>query len=292
MSEQKKIKLKFEDKEIEVGAFATFQEVVDFFQKNFAIDEEKKKNLSLYYFDEDGDQISFQGEKDYKIFIEEEGQIEKVIEGEIGEKPSEEISLEQPNPLKSATIFNKKVPEQGIDLSIKNVDSSYLANSLYSIESLNNAMTFPKKNIKNDEEFLKEINQMQNMVEKTLEEKNKEDEIEKVKKELEEEKKKHEEELKRKEEENQKKYKEALAKKENELKQQLEEMKSKIELKEKEFFNMQSKIEIDNKKKIEEFQKKEIENQKKMEELEENLKKLEEVKKKETENIKNWKKRN
>ena len=264
MSEQRKIKLKFEDKEIEVGAFATFQEMFDFFQKNFSIDDEKKKNLSLYYFDEDGDQISFQGEKDYKIFIDEDGQIEKVIEGEIAEKPLEEISLEQPNPLKSATIFNKKVLEQGVDLSIKNIDSSLLANSLYSIESLNNAMTFPKKNNKNDEEFLKEINQMQNMMEKNIEEKNKEDEIEKLKKELEEEKRKHEEELKKKEEENQKKYKEALAKKENELKKQLEEMKSKIELQEKEFFNMQSKIEIDSKKKIEEFQKKEIKKKKKI----------------------------
>jgi signal peptidase I len=159
MSEQKTIKLKFNNKETEVQAFDTYQELFDFFCKNFTIDDDKKKNLSLFYYDEDGDQIAFQQDNDYIIFIRDE-ENQKVIEGEITENDNQDNSMEkqdqEQDPMKSGTIFKKNVKEQTLDLGIKNIDSASLANSLYSIDSISSAMVFKKGN----EDFAKTIDQL------------------------------------------------------------------------------------------------------------------------------------
>ena len=310
MSEPKTIKIRFLEDEIIKPAFKTYSELISFIKNQYKIDDDKFNSLSIFYYDSDGDQISFQGENDYKLFIEEESE-EKVIECEFVNKEKEvSISMDNPDPMKSGTIFNKKVPEQNVDLNLKNLDTSSLANSYYSIESLNNAMILPKKNNnKENDIFTKELNKLNNELTKTIEDKSKEDLIEKMKKQMDEMIKNHEEELKRREEENEKKYKEALAKKEkemkekekkltedrmkkeNEIKEKYEnEMKSTIQLKEKEYNDMRSKIEIDNQKKLEEINKKELENKKQMEEIkkkeEESIRKLEELKQLEKENIK------
>ena len=105
---KKTIKLKFNNKETEIQAFDTYQELVDFFYKHFAIDDDKKK-LSLFYYDEDDDQISFQGDNDYSIFIRDEEQNQKVIEGEIVENDNQDNSMDKQDqdqdPMKSGTIF-------------------------------------------------------------------------------------------------------------------------------------------------------------------------------------------
>ena len=310
----KTLTIRFNDKEEKVQIFAKYDELVSFIKNHFSIDDDKMFNLSIFYYDSDGDQISFQSENDYKLFIEDDSQEEKIIECEIVNKESQDISIEQqPDPMKSGTIFNKKVPEQTVDLNIKNNldNSSLLGNSLYSIESLNNAMVFQKKNNNKEcEDFAKGLNQINANINKTLENNEKDDLIEKMKKQMEELIKQHQEEIRKKEEENNSRYQKALAEKDNEMKKKLEEkekllneerlkkenemrekyeieMKSNLQLREME---MKSKIELENQKKLEEIKKKEIENQKKLEEIrkkeEENLKKLEELKKLEKENLK------
>ena len=292
MSDQKRIiKLKFNDKEKEVQAFDNINQLIEFFYNEFSINYEDKQNLSLFYLDEDNDKIDFKTENDYQIFLG--GENVKIIEGEIIEKDNEDHSMDQ---MKSGMIFTKKVPEQKIDLDLKNnIDSSSLANSLYSIDIQK------RESSKENDIFAKDINQMKNMFNRTLEDNPKEKEIEIMKKkmaEMEEMMKKQNEEFKKKEEENKKKYKNMIAQKENEIKKQLEEkekkynedrLKKENEMKEKYEFEMKSKIEIENKK-LDEIKKKDIENQKKMEEMkkkeEEHIKQIEEYKKKEKENIK------
>ena len=149
----KTITIKFNDKEEKVPIFAKYEELVSFIKNHFSIDDDKMFNLSIFYYDSDGDQISFQSENDYKLFIEDDAQEDKIIECEIVNKDSQDISIDQaPDPMKSGTIFNKKVPEQNVE-NIKILDNSSLANSLYSIESLNNAMVFQKKNNKECDDF-------------------------------------------------------------------------------------------------------------------------------------------
>ena len=308
----KTITIKFNGEEEKVQIFEKYEDLISFIKNHFSIDDEKMFNLSIFYYDSDGDQISFQSENDYKLFIEDDTQEEKIIECEIVNKESQDISIEQAtDPMKSGTIFNKKVPEQNAELNLKNLDSSsLLGNSLYSIESLNNAMVFQKKNKQECDDFTKGLNQMNVMVNKTLENNEKEELIEKMKRQMDELIRQHKEEIKKKEEENESKYQKALAEKEKEMKKKLEEkekllnqerlkkenelkekyeieMKSNLQLKEME---MKSKIEIENQKKWEEIRQKEIENQKKMEEIkkkeEENLKKLEQLQKLEKENLK------
>ena len=129
--------------------------------------------------------------------------------------------------MKSGTIFNRKEPEQKIDFD-KNIDCSSLANSLYSID-FNNPVKI-RENSKENDNFAKDINQMQNMLNKTFEDNTKEKEIEKMKKKIEEMDaiiKKQNEEFKKKEEENSK-YKSIIAEKENEIKKKLEEKEKKI----------------------------------------------------------------
>ena len=168
----KTITIKFNDKEEKVQMFAKYDELVSFIKNHFSIDDDKMSNLSIFYYDSDGDQISFQSESDYKLFIEDDSQEEKVIECEITNKESQDISIDQPpDPMKSGTIFNRKVPEQTVDLNIKNNldSSSLLGNSLYSIESLNNAMVFQKKNNNKEcEDFAKGLNQINANINKTL----------------------------------------------------------------------------------------------------------------------------
>ena len=213
MSDKKKIKLKYNDKEIEVQAFDNITQLIEFFQNNFSINDEDKKDLSLFYLDEDGDEISFQTDNDYRIFLDSENV--KIIEGEIREKENEENSKD---PMKSGTIFIKKVPEQKIDFD-KNIDCSSLANSLYSIDISNNPVK-KRESSKENDNFAKDINQMKNMFNKTFEENSKEKEIEKMKKQIEEMDaiiKKQNEEFKKKEEENAK-YKNIITEKEKEIK--------------------------------------------------------------------------
>ena len=187
MSENKKtIKLKYNDKETEVQAFDSYEELISFFQKNFSIDDDKKNMLSFFYYDEDGDPITFQNDSDYQIFLEEENLKEKIIEAEVREN-NENNLLEQQDPMKSGTIFIKKVPEQHINLELDNDSSNNLNNENIIIN---------KENI--NDNFIKEINEMNSLYNKTLENDLKEKEIQKMKKEMEEIIKKHKEELKKK----------------------------------------------------------------------------------------------
>ena len=185
MSDQKTIKLRFDENEKTVPMFSSYKECFEEFKKLFKISDEDAQRLSLFYYDSDGDQITFQADTDYDIFINDETQTEKIIEGELLEKDKEEIIIEEkPDPLKSGFVFSKKVEEQNVDLNLKNLDnSSILANSEYSIDSLANPNNVSKRNTKENEEFIKGINQMNIMFNKTIEDKNKEDLIEKMKRE-------------------------------------------------------------------------------------------------------------
>ena len=200
MSDQKTIKFRFDENEKTVPMFPSYKECFDEFKKLFKISDEDTQRLSLFYYDSDGDQISFGVDSDYNIFINDESQPEKIIEGELLEKDKEEIIIEEkPDPLKSGFVFNKKVEEQNAELNIKNLDSSsVLGNSAYSIDSLANPNVLQKKNNKENEELIKGINQMNIMVNKTIEDNNKEQLIEKMKKEMDDMIKKHQEDLKKK----------------------------------------------------------------------------------------------
>lgn len=308
MSDQKTIKIIFENEEKIVPLFKTYKECILSFQKNFNIDEEKFRRLSLFYYDEEKDQISFNAEDDYKLFIENENLPEKIIEAEISEKENPINQLEPLDPMRSGNIFIKKAPEQHVDLKLKNLDSSTsnLGNSLYSIDSMNQAQIFPSQNkknsinINNDNELLNNLSKMKTIVNKSLEDEEKENTIKIMKKQMEEMIRKHEEEIKRKEEENKKKYEEALAQRESEVKKIIEEkqlmeeklkrenemkeeMQSNLQIKQKEFEEMRSKIEIENQKKMKEIEERELETKKRMEEIlrqeKEKSKKLEELKK-------------
>ena len=202
MSDKKNIKVKFNEQEVVVPLFETFKELTLFLKDQFTIPDDKMNNLSIFYYDSEGDQISFQGESDYKIFYEDESP-NKVIECEIVNKEAEDISIEPPEPLKSGAIF-KRPSEQSQSLEI-----SALGNSLFSVESLNNGFILQKKNNNNkeNEDFIKGINQMNNLVNKTIQDNSKDEEILRMKKQIEEMIKQHKEELKKRRRKMKKKYK-------------------------------------------------------------------------------------
>ena len=172
MSEVKTIKLKFNDKVVTVPIFPTLDDCINAFLNNFCIENKKKQNLSLFYYDEEGDQISFNLDEDYKLFIDNENLAEKIIEGELVEKDieNEEIQLREPDPMASGHIFTKKVPEQHHDLNLKDSENALSGNNLYSIDSLNNNLLITEKEDNNEEAITIGINQLHNMVNKTLEE--------------------------------------------------------------------------------------------------------------------------
>ena len=290
MSEQKTIKLRFEGQEKIVPIFKLFKECVIGFQKSFSIDDEKAKKLHLFYYDCDGDKITFQSDTDYKLFIDDETEKEKTVEGEITEDKEVSISLQSNDPIK---IGDKKGHDG--ELNIKNLDSSsFLGNSLYSIENLNNDMDIQKKNNKEFDDINKEIHQMNLMINKALEENNKESLIEDMKKKMDEMIRNHKEELKKKDEENQK-YRLSLIQKDEELKKKLKEEKLKLEKeitekyenemkssmlkKEKELEEMKSKIETENLEKMEEMKQETLKKFNRLKSIdEEKIKKIEQEK--------------
>ena len=114
MSEQNVIKLKFKGLEINAKIFPSYEQLFSFFKTYFSIDEERAKNLILFYYDEDGDQTDIGNESDYKIFLDNQ-EVERKIEGEIDEEENGEDML-----LKNREIFPKKVDEQHVNISINN----------------------------------------------------------------------------------------------------------------------------------------------------------------------------
>ena len=170
MSEKKTILLKFNQKEKKVQAFETFQELVSFFIEYFSIDENNKKNLSLSYYEEDGDQISVQSNKDYIIFIEDEEFKDHIIEGQIIDINNEENSMEDQDPMEIlGVIFNKKIKEQYMDMGIKN--NGLLENSLYISDNLYNRMPYNllEKQLIDEKNKNKNLNEKVKQLEKELE---------------------------------------------------------------------------------------------------------------------------
>ena len=95
MSDQKTIKFRFDKNEKTVPMLPSYKDCFEEFKKLFKISDEDAQRLSLFYYDSDGDQIAFQADSDYVIFITDETQTEKIIEGELLEKDKEEIIIEE-----------------------------------------------------------------------------------------------------------------------------------------------------------------------------------------------------
>ena len=151
MSLPKALKIRFNDNETEAPIFEKYDDLVSFIKNHFSIDDNKISSLSTFYYDEDGDQISFQNQMDYILYLELDFLEGKRIECEIVYKENQDISIEKvSDPKKNGTTNDIKKPEQIKDLNKKYFDiSPLLGDSLYNSESLNNAMIFQIKKIKN-----------------------------------------------------------------------------------------------------------------------------------------------
>ena len=195
MSDKKKLKLIFNEKEIETPIFLTLDNLISFFKKYFSIKEEPNKYLSLFYYDEDGDQVTVESEVDYKIFIDES---QPIIEGELLEKEKENEG-NSIDPLKSGKIMLKKLPEQIDNMELNNINNSSLSNNLFNIESLNDPIIHKQNNNtsnKDNNDLLKEKKDFKGIINKSFGDNSKEELIKKMKRDMEEMKKNHEEELK------------------------------------------------------------------------------------------------
>ena len=250
-----------EEKQVEVS---NFEECRNAFQKSFELSDEEMKKLTLFYYDDDVEPIILTSNEDFLMFLG--GDQNEIMAKDYNQE-------EKPDPMRSGTIFKRPPEGPNKDNLIRN-DSSFLANSINSLENYANmGQHFGKKNnsINIEEQKINEVNKIMDL---TAAEKKNQKMIEELKKQMEEMKLKHEEEMKKKDEENQQKYKVALAEKENEIKKKVEEekekqikeikiktenelkekyeneMKSNIILKEKELDEIKSKIELENQKKI------------------------------------------
>ena len=97
MSEQKKIKFKFNDKESTFPLPASYKDLISSIKDTFSLDDESVKKLTLFYY-EDEEKILLADEDDYRQFIgEEDDKEEKLIEGEIKDKNSELIENNDSN---------------------------------------------------------------------------------------------------------------------------------------------------------------------------------------------------
>ena len=108
MSLPKSLKIRFNDKETKAPIFEKFNELVSFIKNDFSI-EDKMPNLHIFYYDYDGDEITFKTQADYNFFMEDNLLKEKIIECEIINKETRDISIEKvPVPMKNGTVNNIK----------------------------------------------------------------------------------------------------------------------------------------------------------------------------------------
>ena len=96
----------YDDIEKKVNKFDNFEECKKAFQQLFNISDEDMKNVSLFYIDEEDEQCLMNSNEDYNMFLESEF---SKIEGQL------QSQEEKPDPLRSGTIFKKKIEEEQPD---------------------------------------------------------------------------------------------------------------------------------------------------------------------------------
>ena len=198
---ERTIKFIYKGEEKIVNIFANFEECKKAFQKEFDLSDIEMNKISLYYKDDEDENTLIDSNEDYNFFLDSDS---SSIEGqEVKEDP------EKPDPMRSASIFKKKIND-----SIKENNSFNLADS-YSKEnnqilgdSANFDLDLSKNNSKGTD--FDDINKVDNLLSKVLQQQKEENMIAELKNQMDELKKKHEEEKKQIEEENKKKYNEAL----------------------------------------------------------------------------------
>ena len=127
MAEEKSIKLKFQNKEMSSPMPSSFDECKSYFKKNFSIDDEKMKKLSLFYTDKDGDTICLETSEDFLNFFENN---EREIEGEILEdKENGEKILEKKEADNAILEGNEKNSEIKSTINEENNKESNLDSS-------------------------------------------------------------------------------------------------------------------------------------------------------------------
>ena len=176
MTEEKIIKLKYQNKEVSSPMPSSLEECKSFFKNYFSIDDEKLEKLSLFYTDKDGDPISLEKKEDYLNFSQNN---EKVIEGEIledkeneeeipaeGETKEKEENLEEnvkKSEIKSKINEEIKEPNLGnislecpttssilFEKEIKGEEETNIANNLKKLEEIISNDNKEKSEIKNN----------------------------------------------------------------------------------------------------------------------------------------------
>ena len=112
MTEEKIIKLKYQNKEVSSPMPSSLEECKSFFKNYFFIDDEKLEKLSLFYTDKDGDPISLEKKEDYLNFSQNN---EKLIEGEI----LEDKENEEESPAEKETTEKEEIKEENLKENIK-----------------------------------------------------------------------------------------------------------------------------------------------------------------------------
>jgi hypothetical protein len=176
---EKTITFRYHD-EVKKVNIANYEECKNAFQREFSISDEEMKKLSLFYYDEDADATMLYNVEDYNIFL---GTDCNEIEAK------DNSGEEKPDPLRSATIF-KKQNEEPINDPLSKNDSIVLDNNSISLENSSNiAQIFTnsdKKNIPENFEVAKNLNDAGKILELMREEQENKSMIEELKKQMEE----------------------------------------------------------------------------------------------------------
>ena len=164
MSEQKKIKFKFNGKEETFPLSASYKDLISSIKDSFSLDDESVKKLILFYY-EDQEKILLADEDDYLQFIgEEDDKEEKLIEGEIKDKNSEllenndsninkeikdDIKLTTLNDILSKNNDNEIKNEKPAEPINENKEEEIVESNKNEMESINLSQSENKNNMNN-----------------------------------------------------------------------------------------------------------------------------------------------
>ena len=184
---ERTIKFIYKGEEKIVNIFANFEECKKAFQKEFDLSDIEMNKISLYYKDDEDENTLIDSNEDYNFFLDSDS---SSIEGqEVKEDP------EKPDPMRSGTIFQRKINDSIKENNSYNLTDSFSKeNNQILGDSANFDLDLSKNNSKGTD--FDDINKVDNLLSKVIKQKKEESMIAELKNQMEELKKKHEEEKK------------------------------------------------------------------------------------------------
>ena len=161
---ERTIKFIYKGEEKIVNIFANFEECKKAFQKEFGLSDIEMNKISLYYKDDEDENTLIDSNEDYNFFLDSDSS--SIEAKEVNE------DQEKPDPMRSGTIFQRKINDSIKENNSYNLTDSFSKeNNQILGDSANFDLDLSKNNSKGMD--FDDINKVDNLLSKVIQQKKK-----------------------------------------------------------------------------------------------------------------------